>query len=234
MTTISKEQLLNSLPLKLYKFYDQEGYARDFANRGRIKLGSIKSFAQTVDVTRKDETEGEGSVRIPSENVPVVSLTTSSIRGKKGEFKFSTSYLNPIFLFSMSLPETDMRVMREKWPFVVEIVDTKTFALDVEKSLTINPPEGKEFVDIDFVKVVYNKDFIGNRPEDIRERVRLSYSQKHPIYSYECEFRMAVKFPLGDFSMNEIFLQLDNYGEYTRLLPNNSLKRIGPHGGPTA
>ena len=110
------EPELASRPSRLFRFYRSEDrkYADALVVDGRLRLSRLTIYQRLEDVSRSDPDEGEGRLRVPGD-VPVVHL--SLIDGgvtdggtTPGHFNFSTSWVQPLYVFCSSLPHVSLDV----------------------------------------------------------------------------------------------------------------------------
>lgn len=61
----------------LYRGFNQEEYARQFMV-GKFRLGNLNLYKSIEDKTRQDESEGDGYVSFPMENMITVYIDPST------------------------------------------------------------------------------------------------------------------------------------------------------------
>jgi hypothetical protein len=82
--------------------------------------------------------------------------------------------------------------MTKDRPHVVRIANPHKFFQSLAAAVGELVLDGRQPVLLEGVHVRYDKDAIVARPDDDRERTRLSYAQKLPTFASEAEYRFAL------------------------------------------
>jgi hypothetical protein len=194
------EPELASLPSRLLRFYRSEDrkYADALVVDGRVRLSRLTTYQRLEDVSRSDPDEGEGRLRVPGD-VPVVHL--SLIDGGftdggtvPGHFNFSTSWVQPLYVFCSSLPHVSLDLGRARFgPELVEIHDPARFAAELARSVALLNLEEREILWVEGFPVSYDKDAVSALPLDRSERSRFphtpAYTQQEAL-DHLCGFGM--------------------------------------------
>ena len=82
---------------------------------------------------------------------------------------------------------------------------------------------------MDCVQVRYNKgQLVSELPEPASlERIRMSYAQKEPSDSVDCEFRLVLELPITGSRPSEIRVELHKKLEYAEMLPYEPKLHLG-------
>ena len=208
------------LPTRLLKFFDKLEHAEDFVLRGRIRLGSIASYAGTQDSTRVDDSEGQGHLKVLSPAVPQLAVDTQTVSYKPGAFDYWRSGANPAFLFCMACPDANIKNLSSRWPYVVEIFDPEEFKHDFLECVAHSAPAGHKILFFDTVKVVYNKGEVTTEPTE-DEEARLHYAQKPLRFHEEREFRFVIELDVIEqmTQADHISIQLGRHHRYAKIGP---------------
>lgn len=185
----------NSSPTALYRAFARAEHAEDFALRGRVRLGSVRSYKSIADDARRDRTEGDALVRVPSNAVETVHFDYATLRSMGSTFgpgviNFSSTYMNPVYALCMSAPDVDLSFLRARMgPHVVRITDTAKLVAAVAAAVQVSPLPDREVFFVDLTPVTYDKGDLGPKPDNT---VKMSYAQKPPHFALEREHRLAI------------------------------------------
>ena len=182
------------LPTFVYRAFDNETYAKDFVDSGRIRLRALRKYQDIEDLTRRDSTEGVAHVRFPDV------VTTVHYNAETGEAHSSqgpgtmhshASMGNQIYILCTSLPQVDIQYLREQFGrHVVRIGQPRRLATDLQRAL--DSAQGSVRGRVDFSNVEYTKGDLVAADPGPGERYRLSYIQKLREFAPQHEFRFAV------------------------------------------
>lgn len=178
----------------LFKAFSKMEYAEAFIKEGCFRMGSLNNYRSIEDGERRDAFEGHGHIRVPGQVVrahfkvddPDYFDTTEG----PGHRDVHTEIGNPIYIFSTSLPQVDLRYLKSKFgQFIVQIDAPKQLAIDITEHLKRRPEKYAGGIEGSFVS--YNRGEVVDRELDSVERTYLSYSQKSIDFSDEHEFRFV-------------------------------------------
>jgi hypothetical protein len=193
---VSPGYAIDRPPERLFRFYSSEVHAKAFAEEGRLRLGSLKSH-RTHEDARRDQMEGSGSLLIPGD-IPVVHLdritgAVVSQSTQPGHFNYSSTFLNPTYVFCTCSPDVDHKVLSGQFgAYIVAIDDPDDFAEQLFRALQLlDLPGGRQLDFLDGSLVRYDKGRQGEYPRDPNARLRIDFAQKPLQYSHEKEYRFA-------------------------------------------
>lgn len=193
--------IIGSFPHPLYKGFDKEDYANLFLERGSFIMHPLSFFREIEDTQRKDKGEGEGRVVIFADR-PVYTLDQKSgkILSKTNEFgpvNFGTTSINPRYIFCFHGPRVDLKYITCRYQRVLRIGQPITLVCDIASYLEQYPNLPSEMW-LECVQVRYDKDqSVSKLPEPAsEERAMMSYGQKEPKFSGDCEYRLVLTLPL--------------------------------------
>lgn len=201
------------LPEKLFRFYKEVEYAKEFA-KGYVRLNRLENYRTIEDDALKDPDEGEGRLRIPGE-VPRIWISRSDRKMVDQDyvddyFKSTIAWLNPIYILSTCLPTICLDYAKDKFgKEIVTIHNTALFVRNLEEALKKYSFGEVKPIWLHALPVQYDKDAIAEKPS-LSEESRLPYNQKPGKYQDEQEYRFAValsEFPRPDLPLPE-FLDL--------------------------
>src|SRR6266699_6609945 len=114
-------------PTFLYRFYDQAEYASYLLRQGRVRIRSVAYYKHVEAAFARDAEEGEGRLRVPG-LVPVVEVSPVTgewrdVPAVQGHFHFSTTWMQPTYVFCTSDPSVNITEMTQDRPHVVRITD---------------------------------------------------------------------------------------------------------------
>jgi hypothetical protein len=193
------EPELTSLPPRLLRFYRSEDrkYADALVVEGRLRLSQLTTYQRLEDPSRNDRDEGEGRLRVPGD-VPVVhmSLIDGGVTDGgtvPGHFNFSTTWVQPLYVFCTSLPDVSLDLGRARFgPELVEFHAPARFAAELARSADRLTLDEREILWVEGFPVRYDKDGVSALPLDQSERSRLPYGQKSSRFQVEAEYRFVV------------------------------------------
>lgn len=183
-------------PPFLVRAFNEEKWARAFADEGRMRFSLLEYFTEVEDDARADGTEGEARLQIPH---LVQSLRIGNESGSievvetPGHIQWSSNHINPIYICCFSYPPGgDLTLLPGKFgQYRVRVDDPQQLAQDITDWLT-HEGDLRGTPVVECRAVTYNK---GEKAADIldhQERVRLTYTQKPPSFIEEHEYRFAV------------------------------------------
>jgi hypothetical protein len=212
-----------SFPSTLYKGFAQK-YAHLFLDQGSFMMRSLYYYQVIEDQNRRDKSEGEGKAVI-FKNRPVLKIDqksgeTLSQTEEYGPVYFSTLSTQPRYILCLSGPEVDVKYLASQYGgYVVRLNQPNKLVCDIASYL-------KKYSNItgtmwlDCIQVKYNKDQpISELPEPAsKERLRMSYGQKDPTFSDDCEYRLVLTLPPIEIPPTEINIELQKKLEYAELV----------------
>ena len=205
--------IIGSFPRPLYKGFDKEEYANLFLEQGSFIMRPLSFFREIEDTQRKDkdEDEGEGRVVIFTDR-PVLSFDQKSgkILSKTNEFgpvNFTTTSINPRYIFCFHGPRVDLKYITCRYQRVLRIGQPNTLVRKIASCLGQYPNLPNEMW-LECVQVRYDKNqSVRKLPEPAgKERAIMSYGQKEPKFSSDCEYRLALTLPLTTTSPPTIII----------------------------
>ncbi len=194
MISKTKLRVIGKYPDTVFHRFEDRAHAEDFALRGRFRMGNLRTYTEIEDEGRRDRSEGQGHFQRRGKVTSVdfsrdSDETTTTTR--PGYVDTHIELLNPKFVFSCSLPNVDLDLLRDHFGrWVVRIDQPTRFAQEVSDYLQTLPYKFLGGVEGCFVQ--YNK---GKKS---RERawgiasIPLTYNQKPASFSAEKEFRFVV------------------------------------------
>jgi hypothetical protein len=215
---------MSTKPACLYRAFTEREHAVQFSN-GIIRLGLLSSYKETEDAQRQDESEGESSTYL-KRDLPVVTISKHTMEiiatgSSPGLLHFRGTNINPKYLLCTSGPGVDLNLLRNKFGnHVVKINSPIRLLNDINR---VSPISSKmEFIGkCTLDEVCYSKDQIQDLDPDSTEAVRLSYLQKHPKFSVECEYRyivMAKPCVKGEKPENHVLFNINRKLDYLELI----------------
>jgi len=217
--------IIGSFPSPLYRAFNKEEYAQRFVEQGIFQLRPLPYYCKIEDANRKDKDEGEGRVVISMDR-PVLTLDQKSgkILSQTNEFGpvyFGTSSINPRYIQCFSGPQVNLEYLACQYgQHIVRINQPITLVDDVAAHLEQRLDLPSEMW-VDCIQVRYDKDqSVSELPEPAsQERIRMSYGQKDPRFSKDCEYRLVLTLPISISSCPvEIEVKLQKKLEYTEIL----------------
>lgn len=176
------------------KAFSNVEHAEEFVKQGRFRMGSLKCYRRTKDRERRDEAEGHGHVRVPGQVVTAHFDSNDpdyfEVTKRFGHRNVHSELGNPVYIFSTSLPEVDLDIMKKRFgQFIVQIDGPAQLANDITEHLMRRPE--KFAGGIEGRMVSYNRGEIVDSDLDSYRRTTLSYSQKFIEFSDQFEFRFV-------------------------------------------
>ena len=213
-TSGQKFKIQGNLPSPVFRAYEHQQYSADFAERGHIRLGSLLSYREIESLGRRDTSEGEPKLRIPSD-VTTIFLESKTLQriGESvapGYLNYSGSFDNPLYAFCVADSTVHHDHLRRQFGcHIVEIFNTTAFLVEFKNSLSRLQLPDREVLFVDSCSVRYDKGEIGEYPKDDHDRIY--YTQKPPDFASDCEWRVVIALtgPLKE-APKELFLDLAN------------------------
>lgn len=191
-----------SFPYPLYRAFDKEEYAQRFVEHGILQLRPLPCYQRIEDINRKDKDETEGRLVINRDR-PVLTLDKKSgkILSHKNEFGpvyYGTSSINLRYILCFSGPQVNVRYLACQYgKYIVCLNQPMKLVDDIVAHLERRPdlPSGMM---LDCIQVRYDKDqLVSEFPEPAsQDRTRISYGQKDPKFSADCEYRLVLTLPI--------------------------------------
>lgn len=204
------------LPLPVFKTYDDQRWSTALAKHGRIRLGALHTYRRIESTGRRDSSEGEARLLIPSDVTTVhLDRQTLQVVGESvapGHLNYSGSWHNPLYAFCVAGPEVRADHLRRQFgSHVVEIFNTPAFLTELESALARLQLTDREILFVDSCSVRYDKDGVGEYPQVNRDRIYYAQKPPHSDFPLDCEWRVVVALsgPLKE-APEELFLDLAN------------------------
>lgn len=190
-----KSRVCGEFPKVLYRFFDEEQYAIQFAKEGKLRAKLISEYRRIESSVRRDETEGSGYYLMKG---PVTSLRIAQDMGvapeaitEDGIQQHHSSFGNSVFLVCCSEVSVDVDLMRGRFGFYTVRMDSPvTLAIDLDYAL--NGEEGFGRFLVEGALVEYNKGLLvddGRKAENLTD---LAFRQKPALFADEKEFRFCL------------------------------------------
>jgi len=212
-----------SFPSPLYKGFEEK-YARLFLEQGSFIMRSLCYYHKIEDSKRKDRDEGEGRVKTLKYR-PVLQLdgNTGKILSRRCEFgpvNHGILSVNPRYIFCLSGPQVDVKYLANQYDgYVVCINQPDKLVRDIASYLEQHR-DTLDIIELDCVQVRYDKNqLVQSEPElDIEEKIRMSYGQKDPKFSDDCEYRLVLTLNVTPSVPTEIKVELRKKLEYAEMV----------------
>ena len=219
-------QISGSFPHPLYRGFDQEKHARSFLEEGSFFMRHLICYQNIEDPKRKDEDEGKGKcdywmkdrprVRIGKESGQILSCGVNP-----GLVHFHTQSLNPCYILCFHGPKVELDYLAcQNRPYVVRVDKPDMLVCDIAAYLSGCHSLPNEMW-LECVQVRYDRDqCVVRLPEPAtQERLGMSYGQKSPKSSGDCEYRLVLTLPLTTPNPpQEIEIKLGKRLEYTEVV----------------
>lgn len=195
LVTAKNMRLLNEIPEFLYRAFSREKYARDFIERGHIRIGSIAFYRRIEDEKRRDITDGVGHIKV-RELIKSLLITGPKIEEniKPGNLDVETENLNCKYLLCCSDPEVDIALLKKCFgKYIVKIAEPRRLSDDI-----CNYLEEKHIAFIDspkWIKVNYRKGLLIDKMPSNNQLAEISYSQKDARFAEDHECRLVIIMP---------------------------------------
>lgn len=206
-------------PVRLLRFFKDKVFADAFVDAGTIRMNSQAYFKTIEDAARSDSSEGQGTLRVPGQQLTAVSIPSGKTSLTTGELECGFLQLNPIYIFCTSLPEVDVKRMSDKMgPYIVEIFEPGIFQDRLMESAVVKIPKGDMLLEPEAAPVRYDKGAVVAQRPKLGEHLNLAYTQKPASFAEECEFRFIVRIglPATPDDPQFIDLQLANPEQFVR------------------
>jgi hypothetical protein len=216
---------IGTFPSPLYRAYSNERFARDFFERGSFILHNLKYFCDLEDVNRRDTGEGEGKVELIAER-PVLHFDKNSKRllsttSEIGPVHWGTAAINMFYILCFSGPHVDLNYLCHKYgKHILRIDEPNKLVAEISFFIS-NFNNLPNLMWLRCVKVRYDKgQLINNFPElDEDMKFDISYGQKYPSFSSDCEYRLVLEIPLTNMSLPaEIKAELGKSLDYVNIV----------------
>jgi len=143
MISKTKLRVIGKYPDTVFHRFKERAHAEEFALRGRFRMGNLRTYTEIEDEGRRDRSEGQGHFQRRG-NVTSVDFSRDSdettTTTRPGYVDTHIELLNPKFVFSCSLPNVDLDLLREQFgPWVVRINQPRRFAQEVSDYLQTLP-----------------------------------------------------------------------------------------------
>lgn len=215
-----------SFPSLLYRAFDKEEYAHSFVEQGIFQMRLLSEYCKFEDDNRKDKDEGEGKAVIemyrPVVTFDKISMGFISQTDEYGPVNFGTGSINPNYILCFSGPQVDLKLLASKFGrYVVCIKQPNIFVSDIANYLEQYPIK-PGVMRLDCVQVGYDKGLSVNTLPDpaSMEMTRMSYGQKYPKDSEECEYRLVLVMQInGNTPKPEIMIKFHKrlaYAEFCK------------------
>lgn len=217
--------ITGSFPFPLHRALREKKYAQMFVEEGIFLFHPLAYYNRIEDINRKDKDEGEGRVVIEKSR-PVLTLDQKSgkILSQKdevGPVYFGTSSINPRYILCFSGPQVDIKYLSHKYGrYIISLSHPTKFVNEVAAYLE-NRLDLPKVMWLDCIQVRYDKDLlVSELPEPAsEERIAMSYGQKGPIFSRECEYRLVLTLPFtGNKSPQEVRVELNKKLDYAEII----------------
>jgi len=182
-------------PPILYRCFKSKEDAINFIEEGKLRFGNLNYYKNIEDQIRQDNTEGEGSLKVPGMVTKVAVDKNGNIKNiyeEKGHIHLKTSSGNAIYIMScLYPPNNDISKIPSKFGnHIVKINNPIQFGQEITRNLTDNATN-KGLV-VECVRVEYNKSETSPSELDKTSQWKLSYSQKPPNFKNEYEYRLVI------------------------------------------
>lgn len=223
MNNMKKLKTHGEYPEVVYRTFDEKEYAEEFVNFGKFRLGHLRTYKDTEDLSRKDVTEGVADFHV-SDNVTSVSLdedaNVESINTKPGLIRTRSELGNPVYLLCTSMSGVEMEhISNEFGKYIVKINNPRKLAEDITSFLETMPHKFAGGIEGQTIK--YNKGHIFAKDMGNIERTRLSYSQKPEKFSKDNEFRfiaIIMDRPSSRYNEDYLYINIGKRLEYTEII----------------
>jgi hypothetical protein len=190
-----KSHVCGEYPLRLYRAFNEEKYARQFVEEGKFRLGLLEVYRTIECRARRDGTEGTGHYGLKGQVASIRFSKDPAIDPvcveKEGVQEWHTENGNSVFLLCCSDPSAGKEKIRSRFGLhVVEIVSPVSLAIDIDHAL--NGSDGRGHFNVYGTYVEYNKGQLIADGRKSEELTVLSYTQKPSSFSDEKEFRFCV------------------------------------------
>jgi len=190
-------QAYGDFPPYLRRFMNELTYARDFVERGRIRLALVQSYVAIEDRARRDGSEGQAKIQILA-LVPMVTvdrhrMTCVNAGTAPGILNYGGTFLNLVYVCCFSFPPAaDEPLLAQRFGhYVVRIHDPKRLAQEITRALQAERKLGPSPV-VRCCRVAYTKGEIAAAVPTAEERAELAYRQKPPAFASDHEYRFVV------------------------------------------
>jgi hypothetical protein len=183
----------------LYKLFDNENFALDFVESGRVRLGSLRGYRDTEDMARAD----------PGESMSAYATSDGGVS--------STLFANPVFALCTTRSfDSALKLSKKFGGFAACISEPDRFRDDVTNRLVemeiplMHAPRWDH--------VLYNK---GERMKTVLNPLELAMIQKNRTYADENEARLcfSVRSPTLEYeTLKFLDVDLDGRLSYLSLL----------------
>ena len=222
--------VVGSFPSPLYKGFQKRKHARLFLEQGSFIMHSLSYYCGIEDPNRADKSEGEGKAVVLM-NRPVLQLgqksgKTLSSTSEFGPVYYGTTSINPRYILCFSGPEVDIEYLASQYGrYVLRLNQPDELVRDITSYLEKHP-NMPDTMWLDCIQVRYDKgQLMSELPQPAsEERLRMSYGQKDPKFSNDCEYRFVLTLPVPANSLEEIEIELQKkleYGEMVHLQTDN-------------
>jgi hypothetical protein len=216
-----------SFPSLLYKGFPKK-YALLFLEQGSFIMHSLSYYRDIEDKSRKDKDEGEGRVEIikprPVLYIDRQSGDVLSSTLETGPVFFGTTSINPRYIFCFSGPKVDVKYLASQYGgSVVCINQPNKLVCDIASYLK-QYPNMPDTIWLECIQVRYDKgQLVQGEPQPAsEERLKMSYGQKDPKFSNDCEYRLVLTLPLTIIPptevKTEVKIELQKRLEYAELV----------------
>ncbi len=187
-------------------------------------MRSLSYYHGIEDQNRRDKSEGEGKSVIFM-NRPVLQLDkeTKKILSQTEEYGpvyFGTLSTNPRYILCLSGPEVNMKYLASQYGgCVVRLDQPNKLVCDIASYLK-QYPNMPDTMWLDCIQVRYDKGQQINELPQLasEERLRMSYGQKDPTFSNDCEYRLVLTLPPTTIPPIAINIELQKKLEYAKML----------------
>ena len=188
--------VIEELPTRLFRAWDDPGFAQAFLRGGHLRLRPIQYYKGLEESKRRDATEGQGHLLVPGD-VPVVTLDRMtgekvSSGSQPGHFNWRMGFVNPTYILCLSDPAVDLAELTGFGRHVIEVFSPKALVESLHKAVLAMDLGDRIVAYVDCFAVRYDKGLVGHEPTESTWRVRIAYGQKPPIFAGEKEYRCAV------------------------------------------
>lgn len=214
-----------SFPSPFYRAFNEEKYARSFVEKGIFRMRRLKYYREIEDRRREDRGEGEGFVVFSMER-PVYTLDQSSQKVISKRMQFGPVNRGILdaglsYILCFSGPQVDIKHLACQYGrYVVRVDQPEALVCDISSYLEQYSNVGKNMW-LDCVQVRYDKgQTVSALPDPVsHEWVRMSYGQKDPKFSSDCEYRLVLTLPFTVTRRpREIKGELNKRLEYAEIL----------------
>ncbi len=186
-------------------------------------MRSLSYYRGIEDQNRKDKSEGKGRA-VGYSNRPVITFDQKSERFLGRTNEFGPVYVSvsspPPYILCFSGPQVDLSHLASQYGgYVVCIRQPSKLVCDIASYLEQSPELSSEML-LECIKVRYNRgQYIGKLPKPANhEFAMMSFGQKDPKFSSDCEYRLVLTLPLTTSPPIEIKIELQKKLEYAEMV----------------